>query len=133
MWSFHAGLKFIDKCEGHNLIPVFDRCRPISEYIYGSVLRGKPQLPYRVLMAQLDLMQPMIIYVRPPYEIMWERAKDMPVKDHKNEKHVKHVRENLHALTEAYDNLFNNLRHDMFVHILKDSEESIRELGLCVG
>ena len=62
-----------------------------------------------------------------------EKQREAKSKDNKNEKHVKHVRENLHALTEAYDNLFNNLRHDMFVHLLKDPEESIRELGLCVG
>jgi len=109
--SFRHSIQYLDECNENNIIPIFDRCRPISEMVYGPIVRGQQYFRDDVLYSWLDRMSPIIIYVNPGFDVIWERAKDMPVKDHKDDKHVKFIRENIHQVYEAYEHVMRHMKH----------------------
>ena len=91
-----AGLKAM--IPGHVIL---DRFHPISELVYGSVLRGKPYsiqaLQDRAAFQMVDL----IVYCRPPVSQMVANLDKNP--------QMGGVREHMVELAERYDQLMNHL------------------------
>ena len=92
---------------------VLDRWAPISEIVYGSVLRPMPLLPVHSLLEHIDLHRPLIVYCRPPMTTLLANATRIiqlaKEKDHKPDEHTKQVIENQVAIVQEYDVLMRYL------------------------
>jgi thymidylate kinase len=136
--SHIAAINWMDEQNAENDsmgFAVFDRIRPTSEMIYGPVVRGRQFFNDNLMWKWMAEYNPVFIFMCPPFDVVWERGRNMPVKDHKSEAHVKHIVKNLHEVYEAYISLFKRIQSHYPVFVLDSpaDPEEIDEIALCVG
>lgn len=98
---------------------ILDRCTPISELVYGSVIEDAPRISdlgllYEVLMSWADQGW-ILIYCRPTDDVMLEYVKNQlepiaKMKGYKPQKYIDGAKANMHALRDKYDEVIEKAR-----------------------
>ena len=97
---------------------ILDRCTPISELVYGSVIEGEPRIPTYMLYAVLKTWADQgwtLVYCRPTDDAMLEYVRNQldPIarmKGYKPQKYIDGAKANIHALRDKYDEVIEKTR-----------------------
>lgn len=103
-----------------------DRTPAISDIIYSRVLNRPTMVSLEEYMNWLWLLEPVVVYVRPPDATLLEIA--LEVRPHKTEEFVGKLAVHRQDIVDEYDRFFAELRnyHDVFEYDrTKDAEASI--------
>lgn len=113
------------KAKSHRII--IDRFTLIGEDIYGPILRHvnlwdkMPQEKIKFWKAT-NLLDPFIIYCRPPEEVIMD-MKNHVIKVYDTPEHVRRVNQKQELIIHAYDNYFANWKsYNFFKYNYKDPE-----------
>lgn len=90
----------------HPSIKLMDRWAPISEQVYGTILRDKPLVSVNEMMWHILEHRPHIIYCRPPNAILTDNLSYLNRhKSYKSKEHCDEVYQNYFQIVKSYDKL----------------------------
>lgn len=90
-----------------DLVPglVYDRWCGISEQVYGPILRGNLPLTKREINEVIRRKSPIVIYCRPPTQVIFENLKKQAIKPHKDISFIREVIKHSNSIQKEYDRL----------------------------
>lgn len=113
---------------------IFDRIPPISDQIYGKIVRGKLSI---LTMDDLEfLTNPgedeednkdyKLIYCRPSIQTI--TSVSLEAKPHKSQKHTDSCKDNIERIISEYDQIMSQIPHILFNRDYQTTEELCRSL-----
>lgn len=91
---------------------VYDRWMGISELVYGPIVRGSiigGMEGHRQILSAIELCAPIVIYCRPPDDVLEENMRTQQVKAHKSLNHIQRIQMQRYEIREAYDELMRDI------------------------
>lgn len=95
----------INRLLSHKKPVIFDRFPIISDHVYGPVVRGEDIFKgnWEGYVNRMMARRPIIIYCRPPNDVLMRGMDNHPVKEHETAEHVERVKRNALELIRRYD------------------------------